>query len=677
MNEKEFVPRVLWVTPEAAPFASTGGLAEVAGAMPRCLHAAGWPVALFMPCYTRRCSSNEAPKILDTQPLPIEIGGRVFEAELVHAVDRSGLPLRMLRYDEFFGRPGIYAQASYDYPDNHLRFALLSKGACELAKREGYQILHLNDWPAALAAVFLATHYRNDPALSRVRVLQSIHNLAHPGCFETRTLDDLGLSRELGLWNLMGHEDEVSWLKGGLMLADALHTVSPRYAQEILTPEFGNGMEGLLRLRSDRLHGVLNGIDYAEWDPERAPELVAHFSADDLAGKARCKRFLLEMFGLDRQIRSPLIAFLGRMVPQKGLDLLLDLAPGLIARGARIVILGSGLEELELRCRELARKYPDRVGVHIGFERSLAQQVTSGADIVVMPSLFEPCGLTQLQAMRYGTIPVVHSVGGLVDTVCNATAATLSSQKATGFVFRKLSARALLLSLNRALKFHADRRAWTRLMRNAMRQDFSWESALPGYAAVYRSLFDHEPWRFGFDLPTPGHRGSAEPAPFIDWGPSLPGRYHENAIRLMVQSPTQLYVYWEVAEGRAGSGRLELVVDREGEGWSEARGIGEVGDHWIDADPDREYRVRILDGQGQELLRSNVQRTPRNQPSEHQQARWLEVEERRRRHLEASRRRARARGEEVPAWAFDEVERVPRLLPPGTSSSSALRKERS
>lgn len=662
MNRKEFRPKVLWVASEAAPWASTGGLAEVAGAMPRALHAAGWPVALLMPCYSERCSNGAPPRILETHPLTVELAGRVFETEVVHAVDPNGLPLRMLRYDPFFSRPGIYAQGGYDYPDNHLRFAVLSKAACELAKREGYEVLHLNDWPAALVAVLLATHYRHDPALSRVRVLQSIHNLAHPGCFETRTLDELGLSRELGLWNLMGHQDEVSWLKGGLLLADALHTVSPRYSREILTPEFGNGMEGLLRLREDRLHGVLNGIDYGEWDPSSSPELVGHYSPDDLSGKVQCKKFLAGMFSMEYRARSPMLAFMGRMAPQKGLDLLLDLAPGLIARGAQIVILGSGLEELELRCRELARDFPREVGVHIGFERSLAQQVTSGADLVVMPSVFEPCGLTQLQALRYGTIPVVHAVGGLVDTVCNLTATSLSSNRATGFVFRKLSARALALALGRAMKFYRDRRSWTRLMRNAMRQDFSWESALPGYAEMYRGVFDHEPWRFGFELPTPGHPAPAEPAPFIDWGPPLPDRYHEDTIRLMVQSPTQLYVYWEVAPGRQVEGRLELVVEREGRSWTQAHALGEVGELWIPAEADREYRVRIRSYSGEELLRSNVVRTPRDRPSERPPGRWLEAEERRRRHLEARRRRAVERGEEVPAWARDEIERVEEIL---------------
>lgn len=666
MNDDGFRPRVLWVTPEAAPYASTGGLAEVTGAMPRRLHAAGWPVALLMPCYTGRCSMNQPPKILDVQPLPIELAGRVFDAELVHAVDEGGLELRMLRYDPFFDRPGIYARGSGDYPDNHLRFALLSKAACELAKREGYEVLHLNDWPAALTAVFLATHYRHDPALARVRVLQSIHNLAHPGNFHSRTLDELGLSPELGLWNLMGHEDEVSWLKGGLLLADALHTVSRRYATEILTPEFGNGMDGLLRLRSDRLHGVLNGLDYDEWDPAANPGLAAHYSVDDLRGKVRCKQFLLQLFGLDRQPRSPLLAYLGRLAPQKGLELLLDLAPGLIARGARIVIVGAGSPELEVRCRELARAWPGQVGVHIGFERSLAQQVTSGADMVVMPSRFEPCGLTQLQALRYGTIPVVHGVGGLVDTVCNVTATTLSSHRATGFVFRRLSTRALGLALTRALKFYRDRRAWTRLMRNAMRQDFSWESVIPGYAAVYRSLFDYDPWRMRFDLPTPGHPAPREPSPFIDWGPELPGRYHEDTIRLMVQSPTRIYVYWELAGPAEGA---QLLVDEEGASWVEARDLPEVGEQWITTAADRSYRVRVLGAGGEELLVSNPVRTPRDRASEQQESRWIAAEERRHRHLEARRRRATEHGEEVPPWGFDEVHRASQRVSAPASSS--------
>jgi starch synthase len=676
VSSEEYRPRVLWVTPEAAPWASTGGLAEVAGAMPRALHAAGWPVALFMPCHTERYSRNETPTILETHPLPVELAGRVYETEVIHAVDPTGLALRLLRYDEFFDRPGIYAHRDRDYPDNHLRFAVLSKAACELAKREKFEVLHLNDWAAALAAVFLGTHYRDDPALAQVRVLQSIHNLAHPGCFETRTLDELGLARELGLWNLMGHRDEFSWLKGGLMLADGLHTVSRRYAAEILTPEFGNGMEGLLRLRSDRLHGVINGIDYDEWNPQTNPYLVGHYDATNLKGKERCKHFLVGLFGMERRPRAPLVAYLGRMAPQKGLDLLLDLAPRLIARGAQIVLLGSGREEVELRCRELGREYPGSVGIHIGFERSLAQQVTSGADIVVMPSLFEPCGLTQLQAMRYGTIPVVHGVGGLVDTVCNVTATTLSSNRATGFVFQKLSLRAFSLAMTRALKLYRERRTWTQIMRNAMSQDFSWQSVLAGYESMYRGLFDYDPWRFRFDLPTPEQPAPPEPAPFIDWGPDLPDRYHENTIRLMVQSPTQMYAYWEIASPGPPPGPIELVVDREGIARSEARELGDVGEKWIAADPDTSYRVRLVDPDGRELLRSNVVRTPRREPSPRQDTKWVDAEERRQRHLEVRRRKARRTGEDIPAWAFDEVGRVAETGSESPTSARPKRKER-
>ncbi len=669
MSARTSRPSVLWVSPEAAPYASTGGLAEVSGALPRRMHAAGWRIQQILPYYrTVRTGPFPLP-ILDSIPFPIELGGRVHETRLLRSTTPDGLTIRLLASEELYDRDGIYAENGRDYPDNHLRFAVFAKAACELAKMDGLEVLHLHDWTAALAAVFLATHYRDDPALAPVRVVQSIHNLAHPGCFQTHTLDELGLSRELALWNIMGYQDELSWLKGGILLADAIHTVSPRYAHEILRPEEGRGMDALLRLRSDRLWGILNGIDDAEGDPGRDESLPATFDAEHLGGKKVCKRAFLEEMDLDGDLAAPLIAFIGRIVPQKGVDLLLDAAPAILDKGARIVIVGTGDPRLEQGCLELARAHPRHVAVHLGFERVLARRLLAGADMVVMPSRFEPCGLTQMQAMRYGTIPIVHGVGGLLDTVRNVTASSFSSGKATGFVFRTETARALTLCVHRALKLFRDRRRWTRLMKTAMAQDWSWTTALPRYEKLYLSLFEHEPWRFSIELPLPGKAPTPPPEPFLDWGPRLPGRYHEDAIRLMVQSPSKIYVYWEVAPGR-GSGPFQLRIERDGEAWTEAGGLGEVGDYWIDAQPDRRYRVRIVDRHGAIMLHSNEVTTPRDTPSPRHDAHWLEVEERRRRHLAARRRRARAAGEPIPAYAYEEIE------PPGVSSRDDRRWKR-
>ena len=663
-------PSVLWVSPEAAPYASTGGLAEVSGALPRRMHAAGWNVQQLLPYYrTIRTGPFPLP-ILESISFPLELGGRSFDTHLLRSITPDGSTIRLLACDELYDRAGIYAEDGLDYPDNHVRFGVFAKAACELAKMDKIKILHLHDWTAALAVVFLNTHYRNDRALSDVRVVQSIHNLAHPGCFQTHTLDELGLSREVGLWNLMGYQDEVSWLKGGLLLADAIHTVSPRYAKEILGPEEGRGMDALLRLRSDRLYGILNGIDFTEGDPCCDESLAATFDSENLEGKKACKEAFLQEMDLDGDLLTPLIAFVGRIVPQKGLDLLLDAAPSILAKGVCLVIVGTGDRKLERRCRAMANAYPGQVAVFIGFERDLARRLLAGADMVIMPSRFEPCGLTQMQAMRYGTIPIVHAVGGLADTVRGVTASSLSAGKATGFIFQTATARALSLCVNRALKLFADRRSWTRLMKTAMAQDWSWKSALPRYDELYRSLFEHEPWRFSIELPLPGTPAAPEPAPFIDWGPVLPTRYHEDAIQLMVQSPTKIYVYWEVAPGRA-RGPLQLRIDREGESWTEAHGLNEVGEYWMDAQPYRHYRARIFDGDGRVLLQSNEVQTPRNEPSPHHDAHWLEAEERRRRHLAARRRLARASGESIPPYAFEEI-----IAVGGSSSHPHLRWKR-
>ncbi|HKI84247.1 MAG TPA: glycogen synthase GlgA [Candidatus Krumholzibacteria bacterium] len=658
MKEATSRPRVLWVSPEAAPYASTGGLAEVVGAMPRRLCAAGWEVEVLLPYYRAVKDGAYEPDFYDAKFLSIELAGHFYDAQLLSAMGDDGLKLHFLVCDELYDRGGIYAEKGFDYPDNHIRFAVLSKAACELAKRENFKILHLHDWTAALCAVLLATHYREDPELADVRVVQSIHNLAHPGCFKSHTLDELGLPRKLGLWNLLGHENEVSWLKGGILLADALHTVSPRYAKEILSPEEGRGMDALLRLRGDRLHGILNGLDYDEWNPASDPLIHSRYDRDHLAGKEKCKIQVMKNLGLTHQSQAPLIAFLGRMVPQKGLDLIYDVIPSLLSKGASVVIMGSGAAELEERGRKLAERFPGKMVVYLGFERTLARQVLAGADLVLMPSRFEPCGLTQMQAMRYGTIPVVHRVGGLADTVRGVTKASLLSERATGFVFNTESSRALSLCLNRALRFYRDRPVWTRLMRTAMKQDWSWENALPSYERLYRKLFEREPWRLSIELPRLGETKPTESAPFIDWGPKLPERYHQDRIRLMVQSPTQLYLYWEVA-GDGIKLPLSLQLERDGESWTEGGEFSDLGDCWIAASPARHYRARLFDSSGRLLLQSNTVKTPRASASPNRDARWIEAEERRRRHLAAKRRQALSRGEEVPSYGLEDDLRGP------------------
>ncbi len=668
MTEITSRPRILWVSPEAAPFASTGGLAEVVGAMPGRLCAAGWQVEILLPYYRTVKNGPNEPDFFDATLLSVELAGRDYDTQVLSASGSDGLTLHFLACDELYDRDGIYAEKGFDYPDNHLRFAVLAKAACELAKRWNFQVLHLHDWTAALSAVLLATHYRNDPALAQVRVIQSIHNLAHPGCFKSYTLDALGLSRELGLWNLLGHEDEVSWLKGGILLADALHTVSPRYAEEILTPAEGRGMDALLRLRRDRLHGILNGLDYEEWNPADDSLISRTYDRDHLEGKRVCKDRISKDLGLAGGPRAPLLAFLGRMVPQKGLDLIYDAAPSILSKGAQLVIMGSGDEELQERGRKLAERFPGQMVIYVGFERTLARRVLAGADMIIMPSRFEPCGLTQMQAMRYGSIPVVHRVGGLADTVRGATSASLSAGRATGFVFNTETSRALSLCLNRALKLYGNHEKWTRLMRTVMDQDWSWENALPSYEELYRKIFEHKPWRFSVELPMAGKTTYAPSAPFIDWGPTLPERYHKDRIRLMVQSPTQLYVYWEVAPGRA-SLPLSLQVEREGESWTEGGEYGEVGEHWIGTSPARSYRVRIHDQEGRLVLQSNLVTTPRDSASPNHDARWIEAEERRRRHLAAKRRQALTNGEEIPSYGLEE-----HWEPSGSSRVRRLRK---
>ena len=643
-------PRLLWVAAEAAPYASTGGLAEVAGALPPRLHAAGWPIALLLPYYREMIIGGTSPAIQARRPLPLELGTRRLDAELLGAEGKNGLPLFLLACDELFDRDGLYGEDGIDYDDNALRFGALSLAACELVRQDLWpaELLHLNDWHAALAAVFLATRFRDDPVLSRVRTLLSIHNLAHQGVFPPDHLTDLGLPQSLASFDLMGHHDGVSWLKGGILFADRLSTVSPRYAKEILSPKEGRGLDSLLLERAENLGGILNGIDVDEWDPNTDPYLADNFSAENMGGKAACKTALLAEYGLEGVGDSPVVGFVSRLVPQKGVDLLLAAASGLLAKGAVLVIMGSGDLRLEEGLSELAQKHPGRVGLFLGYDRPRVHRILAGSDILIMPSRFEPCGLTQMQAMRYGAIPVVHAVGGLADTVKGVTASALAAGKGNGFVFRKPTTRALTMAVGKAIELYHEPSEWARLVNRVMLEDWSWDRGLGGYERIYRKAMTEPVHRFGIDVPE-GPSMEAEPAPFvepqpyIDWGPELPYRYGEDTIRLMVQSPRQMYVYWELSPARfeelGGWPQLSLRLLGDGGPSVLADGLGDVGDWWIASEPFCHYRVELLDGGGRVLLSSNEVHTPRDRKSDRGDVQWMAAELRLQKLVEARRRR--------------------------------------
>jgi len=471
------------VASEVHPFAKTGGLADVVGALPRALAKLGHDVDVVMPKYRGITANTSIGQITVT------LGGQVDVADLSAVVDGNVRTI-FVSHPPYFDREYLYGAASRDYPDNPERFAFLSQAAVSWASSTGlrYDIVHGHDWQAGLVPLMVQ---RTAPAWrgpDRPATVFTIHNLAYQGVFDASWLPRLGLGWDLMRVDALEYWTRISFLKGGIMFAGVITTVSPRYAEEIQTPELGFGFDGILRSKASDLVGILNGIDYDQWDPERDLNLPVPFSASNMAGKAAAKRRVLEAFGLPRTRqtrRRPLVAMISRLVDQKGFDLLGQLSEALPALGASFVLLGSGEQRFETQWRELALRHPNRVGVRIGFDDALAHVMEGGADVFLMPSRFEPCGLNQMYSLRYGTVPVVHATGGLFDTVHNVDDET---GRGTGFTFSEYSPVALLGALGRALQMFENRPAWRRIQKAGMREDFSWDASAREYVKVYERV---------------------------------------------------------------------------------------------------------------------------------------------------------------------------------------------
>jgi starch synthase len=472
--------KVLFVCSEVAPFSKTGGLADVAGALPAALAALGHEVTVVTPLY-------QSVKDAAIRPMGLGVSLRFPFGQVAYSLREAklGENLRVVFIDQpyFFDRPGLYQDGESDYRDNHRRFGFFAVAALNCAELLGFEpdIVHLNDWQTGPTAVALATGYRGR-ALARARSVFTIHNLAYQGMFAKSVMGDLGLP-----WDLFTSEglelfDAVSFLKAGLAYSDALSTVSPRYAEEIQTPEGGFGLDGFLRRRRAALRGILNGVDYGEWNPKTDRHLPAHFDASHLDGKTGCKQALLDAFGLTGP-ELPLFAIVGRLVDQKGIDILLGALFRLLHGNVRFVALGSGESRYERRLQALKDRFPDKVGIYLGFDTALSHLIEAGADFFLMPSRFEPCGLNQMYSLRYGTVPVVRSVGGLEDTVVD-----LSRPGGTGLKFSSFSVEALEHALYRATALYRDPVAFRQVQVRGMACDFSWASAARQYQALYESL---------------------------------------------------------------------------------------------------------------------------------------------------------------------------------------------
>ena len=470
LNERS----VLQIASEALPFAKTGGLADVLGALPPALARLGWDVTVVTPRYRGVTAGSLVERF------PVTVGGFAADAGFFEAPLPDGARAILVDCPDLYDRDALYGVDNVDYTDNARRFAFLVRAALEFAARRAAapSIVHAHDWQAGVAPVYLRTLYAGHPVLGGTRTVFTIHNLAYQGLFEPDWLPRIDLGWDEFTVDRMEYWSRISFLKGGINDATLLTTVSPRYAEEIQTPQLGFGFDGILRARRADLVGILNGIDTHEWDPAGDRFIPRPYSADDLSGKAAAKAAVLERYGLPSDadaLKRPLVGMVSRMVDQKGFDLIAELSEDLLRLEASFVVLGTGDARYQDLWTALAAERPDRIGARIGFDEALAHLIEAGADLFLMPSRFEPCGLNQMYSMRYGTIPVVHAVGGLADTVTPKT----------GFVFTDYSPAALLGALTRALECFGNRQRWLALQRAGMTQDFSWDRSAKEYVKIY------------------------------------------------------------------------------------------------------------------------------------------------------------------------------------------------
>ncbi|MCP9471125.1 MAG: glycogen synthase GlgA [Nitrospira sp.] len=491
---------ILIAASEAAPYAKTGGLADVTGVLPAELIKLGHRVTLILPGYrgvTERLRSSQIKGRFSIPVAGVPLNVDLEEA-FAHVADGvHSLRILVVRHDPYFDRPGLYQDRNGDYPDNLERFTLFSRSVLQSIDylnetcREPVDVLHLHDWQTALCSVYLKTGIGVPKGAGPVKTLLTLHNVGYQGLFPGERFAVTGLPLTLFSPDALEFYGSLNCLKGGMIFSDALSTVSPTYAKEILTKEFGHGLEGVLASRPDGVEGIVNGIDTNTWNPETDRHLPAHYNVSDLSGKKVCKEALQRELELPMR-DVPLMAVIGRLAQQKGLDLLLEILPELVLLDMQIAILGTGDQDLEQRLLEAQVAHRDRIAVRIGFDEGLAHRLEAGADMLIMPSRYEPCGLTQLHSLRYGTVPIVRRTGGLADTVVSFKPSTVHANLATGFHFGQASSDALLTTVLLALAAYRQHETWRSLMRAGMSLDLSWAQSAKRYEHLYHSLLQRQ-----------------------------------------------------------------------------------------------------------------------------------------------------------------------------------------
>jgi len=483
--------KILITASEATPFITTGGLGEVTGTLSDELKNNGIDSALILPYYRKIKKNAGAFNIKPTgRKVRVPLGDRLETGEIWEGRTRRNATVYFIGNDKFYDRDEIYGTSSGDFPDNASRFIFYNRAVCEIVKLLGFKfdVIHCHDWQAALIPVYLKTIYKND--FPETATIMTIHNLGYQGLFGSFDMPLTGLGWKL--FNMEGLEfhGKINLLKGGILFADLINTVSVNYAKEILTHEYGFGLDAVLRKRSKDLYGIINGIDYDEWDPMHDSLIPATYSINDLSGKARCKRFLQKVSGLysNNSENSMLAGLVTRLSSQKGVDLIAEAMEEIVRLGVKMVILGKGDESFQKTFLSLKQKYTNSISVTIDFDNTLAHKIYAGADVFLMPSRYEPCGIGQLIAQRYGTIPIGRKTGGLVDTIAEFDPS--NKGRGTGFLFDEFSSKALINALKGAKEIFNNAEQWQRIQKNAMSQDFSWRRSIEEYLSLYKKAME-------------------------------------------------------------------------------------------------------------------------------------------------------------------------------------------
>lgn len=480
---------IAMISSEVVPFAKTGGLADVAGTLPRALAKAGANVSVIMPYYRKISAKKFGIKPLK-KTVKVTVGTKEVSGEIHHLKVAQNYDVYFISQPKYYDREELYQTADGDYPDNAERFIFFSKAAIALIEQLGttFDIIHCHDWQSALVPVYLKSLYKNHKNFAKTKSVLTIHNLGYQGVFWHLDMPMVGLGWEYFTFDKLEFYGKINFLKGGIVYSDAITTVSKKYAQEILTPEFGCGLEGVLKQRSKDLYGILNGIDYTEWDPSSDALLPKTFTPKDLSGKVACRAKLQNHFKLPMRSGVPLFGIISRLTSQKGFDLLEQALPKLMNSNVQLVILGTGEAKYHQMLKQLAQKYPSEMGLALAFDNNLAHLIEAGSDFFLMPSRYEPCGLNQMISMKYGTIPIVRATGGLDDSITNFDP---KSGKGTGFKFTEYKAEELLGAIDRAMGIFKQPKFFERIVQNAMAEDFSWDRSAREYQALYQKLVGH------------------------------------------------------------------------------------------------------------------------------------------------------------------------------------------